>query len=96
MASFLDHCEESLRLFGKKYEQVHRWLDEFAGSEEYGFRHRCKRHHQAGIREAVELFGEEAGPVARQHIITDLKAEGCTENDPFPRDEEHYVKMGLF
>ena len=96
MAKLEQHCEESLRLFGKAWEEVHRWLDEFAGSGEYGFRHRRKRHHQAGIREAVELFGEEAGPVARQHIITDLKEEGWTEDDPFPRDEEHYVKMGLF
>ena len=39
---------------------------------------------------------KQAGPVARQHIITDLKEEGWTEDDPFPRDEEHYVKMGLF
>ena len=44
----------------------------------------------------VELFGEEAGKVARQHIISDLKEEGWTENDPFPRDERDYVDMGLF
>jgi hypothetical protein len=42
------------------------------------------------------LFGELAGEVARQHIISDLKEEGWTENDPFPQDERHYVAMGLF
>ena len=96
MASFEHHCAESSRLFGRPWPELHRWLDAFAGSREYGMRHRKKRHHQAGIREAVALFGEEAGPVARQHIITDLEGEGWREGDPFPRDEAHYVAIGLF
>jgi hypothetical protein len=54
------------------------------------------RHHEAGIREVIKLFGEEAGFVAKQHIISDLKEEGWKNSDPFPRDEDHYVKMGLF
>jgi hypothetical protein len=54
------------------------------------------RHHEAGIQEAIRLFGEKAGQAARQHIISDLKEEGWTGNDPFPKDEEHYVTMGLF
>ena len=96
MARFEAHCEESIRLFGQRYEEVHRWLDAFAGTKEYGFRHRKKRHHAAGIREAIALFGETAGPVARQHIITDLQDEGWTEADHFPKDEQDYIKMGLF
>jgi hypothetical protein len=44
----------------------------------------------------MALFGEAAGPVARQHIITDLKEEGWTEADHFPTDEQDDVKMGLF
>lgn len=59
-------------------------------------RHRKKRHHEEGIRQVVELFGEMAGKVARQHIISDLKEEGWTEQDHFPVDERDYVKMGLF
>jgi hypothetical protein len=96
MASFTDHCSESARLFGAPFEEVHRWLDEFAGTPRYGMRHRRVRHHEAGIREAICLFGTEAGPVARQHIISDLKEEGWREYDPFPADEKHYVRMGLF
>ena len=96
MARFEQHCEESELLFGAPYEEVHRWLDAFAGSPEYGYRHRKKRHHAAGIRQATELFGEGAGPVARQHIITDLRDEGWTEQDHFPKDEADYVRMGLF
>jgi len=96
MSSFADHCAESVRLFGAPFDEVHRWLDEFAGTPRYGMRHRRVRHHEFGTREAVCLFGNEAGTVARQHIISDLKEEGWTERDPFPADEEHYVKMGLF
>lgn len=87
---------ESEELFGKSYEEVHLWLDEFAGTEKYKMRHRRIRHHKAGIQEAIKLFGEESGAVAKQHIISDLKEEGWTESDPFPLDEQHYVKMGFF
>ena len=91
-----DHCGESRRFFGKPYDEVHIWLDEFMGAPGIGAKHRRIRHHEAGIREAMKLFGEDAGKVARQHIISDLEMEGWTEEDHFPLDEEDYVKMGLF
>ena len=90
------HCNESKKLFGTAYEEVHRWLDEFQGTERYRMRHRRVRHHEAGISEVIKIFGEKAGEVARQHIISDLKEEGWTESDPFPLDEDHFVKMGFF
>lgn len=93
---YQEHCEESMRLFGKPYIDLHHWLDEFAGSKEYGFRHRKKRHHLAGIHEAIILFGHEVEPVARQHIVSDLKEEGWTEHDHFPIDEQDFQSMGLF
>jgi len=96
MSTFEAHCDESIIRFGQAFEEVHRWLDEFAGKPLYGMRHRRVRHHEAGIRKATGLLGEPAGEVARQHIIADLKEEGWTKNDPFPRDEPHYVAMGLF
>jgi hypothetical protein len=96
VSTFEQHCQESLRLFGSHYEEVHRWLDAFQGTVRYRMRHRRVRHHEAGIQEVIRLFGEQAGAVARQHIIADLKEEGWTESDPFPQDEEHYVRMGLF
>lgn len=80
----------------KRYDEVHKWLDEFASKAGIGMRHRRYRHHQTGIDEVIKLFGKEAGEDARRHIITDLKLEGWTEDDPFPKDEQHYVKMGLF
>jgi len=91
-----DHCDESIRLFGKPYGEVHKWLDAFAGSKSYGMRHRKKRHHLKGIEEVRELFGNEAAEAARRHIISDLKMEGWTEQDAFPKDEEDYINMGLF
>ncbi len=96
MCTFEEHCQESLRLFGQDFAELHRWLDEFAGRPPHGMRHRRFRHHAAGITEAVRRFGPEAGLAARQHVISDLRQEGWTETDPFPRDEAHYVAMGLF
>lgn len=96
MPSFEDHCRDSMCLFGKPYQEVHRWLDEFAGSKEYGFRHRKVRHHEAGIAEVCRLFGQDAGDAARLHIISDLKTEGWTADNSFPKDESDYVRIGFF
>jgi hypothetical protein len=96
MPPFEEHCRQSREQFGVDHAEVHLWLDEFAGTPEYGFRHRRKRHHETGIRQVTELFGEDAAQVARQHIIADLMDEGWTERDHFPLDEADYVKMGLF
>lgn len=96
MPLFSEHCIESTIHFGQSWPDVHTWLDEYAGRPPYGMRHRRKRHHESGIREAIQLFGEAAGPVARQHIVSDLKQEGWKEGDHFPRDEQDYMHMGLF
>ena len=96
MAKLEDHCAASLKEFGQPFTEVHQWLDEFAGTPRYGMRHWRVRHHEAGIREVARLFGKEAGAVARRHIITDLKEEGWKEDDLFPRDEAHYISLGLF
>jgi hypothetical protein len=96
MSSFEQHCADAAARFGKPHEEVHRWLDEFAGVAPYGMRHRKKRHHLSGIDEVRRLWGDEAAEVARQHIIADLHLEGWREADPFPKDEAHYQRMGLF
>ena len=56
MSTFEQHCRESAKLFGKSYDEVHEWLDEFKGTEKYGMRHRKVRHHQEGIKRVVELL----------------------------------------
>ena len=96
MSTFENHCRDAELKFGEPFEEVHRWLDEFQGTPKYGMRHRRVRHHEAGILEAKALFGELAGEVARQHILSDLKEEGWNEGDPFPQDEEDFVKIGFF
>jgi hypothetical protein len=96
MATLEAHCAETERILGKPYTEVHKWLDKFFLDKTLGARHRRKRHHEQGIREAVSLFGEEAGLAARMHIITDLKEEGWKDSDRFPKDEKDYVAMGLF
>ena len=93
---FEEHCQESMRLFGDRFEAVHNWLDAFAGSPEYGMRHRKVRHHKEGITQIEKLYGRKAAEAARQHIISDLQEEGWSENDPFPQNEQHFSKMGLF
>ena len=91
-----EHITESLALFGEPFDEVHCWLDEFAGTPEYGMRHRRKRHHLNGIEEVRQKWGDKAAEAAQVHLVSDLKQEGWTENDLFPRDEADYVRMGLF
>lgn len=92
---FQQHCDESVRLFGKPFKQVHLWLDSFYAS--IGARHRRHRHHLAGIEEVRRRWGDEAAEAARRHIISDLQQEGWREGrDRMPADEADYVGMGLF
>ena len=89
-----EHERDCLAQLGAPYTDVHQWLDEFAGSPEYGMKHRRKRHHQAGIEEVRRLFGNDAAEAARLHIEADLRQEGY--RDEIPRDEAHYVSIGLY
>ena len=96
MADFEQHCRETQIILGNRFEIVHRWLDEFFLSPQYGTRHRRLRHHEAGIHEAARLFGPEAAKAARIHIVTDLRMEGWTDEDPFPKNESHFIALGLW
>ena len=91
-----EHESQALKTFGKPWTEVHKWLDEFAFTPQYGMRHRRVRHHRAGVEEARKLFGDEGADAALQHIKSDLHEEGWREGHPFPWDEKSYVSMGLF
>ena len=95
MPSLEEHCRQTQRAFGATYEQVHRWLDEFAGKLPYGMRHRQKRHHAAGVQEVRRRWGKIAAEAAQLHIEMDLLEEGWNYDDPFPRNEAHFVGLGL-
>jgi hypothetical protein len=94
--SFTECCAETTAVLGMPFEEAHHWLDEFAGQPSYGMRHCKLRHHLAGIEQARKLWGDPAAAAERLHIIADLKWEGWIEDQPFPRDEMHYKRMGLF
>lgn len=100
------HCQHSIELFGKPFEEVHLWLDEFQKDPLYKSRHRRKRHHKQGIEQVRELFGEGASLAATQHIIDDIASEDaalrklCPTYKDFshliPENEENYVKRGYW
>ena len=88
------HCEAPEMLFDRRFEKVHLWLDELFHTE--CPRHRRIRHNEAGIKRVGEIFVEEAGKAARQHIISDLKEYGWTEAERSRLNEKDYMKiMGL-
>ena len=88
-----EHCQETERLLGDRFEHVHRWLDEFAGTPEYKKRHRKVRHHLEGIEQVRNLWGDKAAEAARIHIIADIY---WGESDHFPENEQDFENMGLF
>jgi len=93
-----EHMARCVEVLGEPFEEVHKWLDEFFADPRYGTRHRCKRHHLRGMKEAGRLFGgKQAEAAAFLHILDDLKLEGWAPNQhEFPRDEEHFKKIGLW
>ena len=92
-----DHEAETVRLLGQKFTEVHKWLDEFAGTPQYGMRHRKVRHHQEGIKQAEQLFGPLGAAAAMRHICSDLSDEGWDERiDPMPKNEQEYKSMGFY
>jgi len=63
------HENRSLDLFDGKFTEVHDFLDQFF--RKYGPYHRVFLHHKEGIKLVVGKFGEQARPVAEQHIMDD-------------------------
>ena len=59
-------------MLGKPFEEVHRWLDEFAGQPPYGMRHRKLRHHLAGIEQVRKLGTTTLQPVATDSRFPEL------------------------
>jgi len=80
---FQEHCEESTRLFGKPFEEVHLWLDEYA-STPLGAKHRRRRHHDERVSRVVRLFGEEAAMAAGTSSPT-CKRKGGRSKTPSRR-----------
>jgi len=46
MPSFAQHCAETTAALGEPFENMHRWLDEFAGKPPTLDCHRSRKHHE--------------------------------------------------
>ena len=90
---FEEHCQECIEKLGNPFEEVHIWLDEFAGSKRYGMKHRKARHHLKGIEEVRKLFGEDAVEAAKLHILSDM-AMGVLEE--YQKMNESMILLGYF
>ena len=76
MAKIETHMEDCDKVFGKSYEEVHRWLDEYTKKfpiHVYLEKHRMFRHHAEGVEEAIKKWGFYAGQAAKLHIIRDYE-----------------------
>lgn len=67
-----DHVKRTLRLYGRRAEDIHLFLDQFW--PKYRISHRRLLHHRLGIELIVRRFGETAWGPAELHIVDDL---GC-------------------
>jgi len=71
MASLAQHERDTLKWLGSESTEVHKWLDEYFATA--GSTHRKFRHHDEGIREAGEIFGDGAAEAATVHILRDCR-----------------------
>jgi DNA-binding GntR family transcriptional regulator len=69
MAEFAVHCQDCVRILGKPYKHVHRYLDELYPY--MGAIHRMVRHNETGVSQVRKRWGEEAAKAARIHIARD-------------------------
>ncbi|SPF36964.1 conserved hypothetical protein [Syntrophobacter sp. SbD1] len=92
-----DHAKHTLRIFGRRADEVHAFLDQFF--PKYRISHRRLLHHRLGVALIVRKFGEKAWGPAELHIVDDL---GCVpgtwlDHDPHvvyldPPDEAEQEK----
>lgn len=70
MPNHEEHCEDSLRRYGKTFSELHTWMDE--PSTILGPNHRKYRHDpNTTPLEAKKIFGENADHVCLDHIRLD-------------------------
>jgi len=70
MPSHEEHCQDSLRRYGKRFDELHRWMDQ--PSAIMGGKHRMYRHDPYKTpQEAKLLFGPLADQACLDHIRLD-------------------------
>lgn len=65
-----NHIKHTLRVYGRRAEEVHRFLDQFW--TKYKISHRRLLHHRLGVQLAVKQLGETAWGPAEVHILDDI------------------------
>jgi len=72
MPSHEEHCQDSLSKYGKRFDDLHRWMDE--PWEVAGKYHRMYRHEPFTTPQEVrKLFGEYADHACIDHILLDRR-----------------------
>lgn len=69
MASFEEHCTETLEKLGDRCEDVHRWLDALMPT--LGPDHRKVRHNAQGVAHCQKMWGDLGAQAAQMHIDRD-------------------------
>jgi len=69
MGTFKEHCDDCLKKLGGEFSEVHKYMDQWMSK--FGGHHRFMLHHEGGIEEIREKFGDEAAEAARVHIELD-------------------------
>ncbi len=82
------HCQDSLRKYGKRFDNMHTWMDE--PCEILGKKHRMYRHDPYTTpQEAKRLFGIDAHHACLDHIILDRRYTAELRRSP----SSPYVKL---
>lgn len=69
MGTFEEHKADTLNRLGKTYDEVHTYMDQW--HSKHGARHRFVLHHQEGIEEIRQKFGDDGAKAAECHIRLD-------------------------
>jgi hypothetical protein len=97
LPSHEEHCQESLRRYGKTFSELHKWMDE--PCEIMGAKHRIYRHDPYTTpKEAKALFGEYADEACLDHIRADMKTlrrQGVKVARPHGKSELPSIAQGM-
>ena len=90
---FEEHCKRTMEVLGDEYPHVHLWLDALAWDKDKGFNpfHRKFRHHQQGVAQVRDRWGEGAAKAAERHILDDLYGPGVNDPRLIPVDQAQYA-----
>lgn len=91
IASIDQHCEDCKNLLGEHFNDVHMWLDHYAGVFPIQFfsdYHRSFRHNSYGLEVVRSLFGPRAEIAAKIHLVRDCEDWMCPlEFEKYTLDE---------